>query len=99
MAYPQYATMAADLWGTSPDMALGMLTIVGIWSLVWKGFALWKSAKRRQLVWFIVLLIVNTAGILEILYIFLFSKIGRRQKAINVRRIKKPKRKLPKKKK
>ena len=30
MAYPQYATMAADLWGTSPDMALGMLTIVGI---------------------------------------------------------------------
>jgi len=52
-----------------------ILGVVSIWSLIWKGIALWKSARKRHLVWFVVLLIVNTAGILEILYIFLFSKI------------------------
>ena len=75
MAYPQYATMASDLWGISPDMALGMLTIIGIWSLIWKGFALWRAAGKRQLVWFIVFLIINTAGVLEILYLFVLSKM------------------------
>lgn len=45
-----------------------------IWSFVWKGWALWKAAKNNSQVWFIILLIVNTLGILEILYIFLFSK-------------------------
>jgi hypothetical protein len=48
--------------------------ILLVWSLVWKGFALWKSARLNQLIWFILILIVNTFGILEILYIFVFSK-------------------------
>ncbi len=41
-----------------------------IWSLIWKGIALWQSARKKHLVWFIILLVVNTMGILEILYIF-----------------------------
>jgi methionyl-tRNA synthetase len=45
-----------------------------LWSIPWKGIALWKSARKRSVVWFTVLLIVNTLGILEILYIFLFSR-------------------------
>lgn len=45
-----------------------------IWSAIWKGIALWKAAKNGDLGWFIVLLIVNTVGILEILYIYVFSK-------------------------
>lgn len=80
MAYPQYVTMTSDLWGITPEMALGMLTIVGIWSLIWKGFALWRAGRQNQMIWFIVLLIVNTIGILEILYLFIFSKMGRRTK-------------------
>lgn len=56
-------------------VSLPILLIILIWSAVWKGIALWKSARKRHLVWFIVLLVVNTLGILEILYIFLFSKI------------------------
>lgn len=44
-----------------------------LWSLLWKGFALWKSARRGESVWFIILLLVNTAGILDIMYLFLFS--------------------------
>ncbi len=45
-----------------------------IWSLIWKGLALWKAAQRGEKPWFIVMLIVNTIGILEILYIYIFSK-------------------------
>jgi len=45
-----------------------------IWSVVWKGIALWKAAKNEDLGWFVVLLVVNTVGILEILYIYVFSK-------------------------
>jgi len=48
--------------------------LAAIWTLPWKGFALWKSARLGQKWWFIILLLVNTIGILEILYIFIFSK-------------------------
>jgi len=45
-----------------------------IWSVIWKGIALWKSARNGSKPWFIVMFILNTAGILEILYIFVFGK-------------------------
>ncbi len=43
------------------------------WSLFWKGIALWRSASLRQRNWFLVLLILNTLGILEIIYLFRFA--------------------------
>lgn len=48
--------------------------ILVLWELVWKGIALWKAAKESQKYWFIAMLVLNTAGILPILYIFLFKK-------------------------
>jgi hypothetical protein len=45
-----------------------------IWSFLWKGWALWKAATKRQLIWFMVLLIFNTLGLLEIAYIFYLNK-------------------------
>ncbi|MCD6569065.1 hypothetical protein J7K70_02940 [bacterium] len=53
------------------------LYILIAWSLLWKGLALWKSARQGQKWWFIVLLIINTLGLLEILYIFVFSRENR----------------------
>jgi len=44
------------------------------WSLVWKGLALWKAAQKGSKPWFIAFLIVNTLGILEILYYYVFSE-------------------------
>lgn len=61
-----------------PDAAAGLATsaslmmavlAVAAWSYVWKAIALWKAARRDQLGWYIVLLIINTAGILEIIYL------------------------------
>ena len=51
-----------------------VLTLVMLWALPWKGFALWKAARNKHVIWFIVLFILNDLAILEILYIFIFSK-------------------------
>ena len=61
-------------------MPIWLFILLMAWSLVWKGIALWKSAKRSSALWFIVLLIVNTMGILEILYIFIFADWGKSKK-------------------
>lgn len=44
-----------------------------LWVLPWKGFALWKASQKQHKWWFVVILVVNTMGLLEILYIFYFS--------------------------
>jgi methionyl-tRNA synthetase len=49
-----------------------------VWGLVWKGFALYRAGKQAQPGWFVALFLINTLGILEILYLAFFSK--RRQR-------------------
>ena len=48
--------------------------LFALWVLPWKGVALWRAAQHRNKKWFIVLVAVNTFAILEIAYIFFFSK-------------------------
>jgi len=50
------------------------LPILVAWEMAWKGVALWRAGRHRQLAWFICLFIFNTAGILPIIYIFAFSR-------------------------
>jgi len=45
-----------------------------VWSLFWKGLALWRSARMNHKGWFIALLIINTLGIFEIIYIIATRK-------------------------
>jgi methionyl-tRNA synthetase len=53
----------------------GWLIILAlIWSLIWKGMALWKAARNSQRNWFIALLLINTLGILDIIYLLMFRK-------------------------
>ena len=51
-----------------------VMSLALAWSMTWKGIALWRAGRNAHLVWFIILLIVNTLGILEIIYIFAFSR-------------------------
>ena len=44
------------------------------WTAFWKGMALWKSARSGEKYWFIALVVINTMGLLEIAYLFLFAK-------------------------
>jgi len=45
-----------------------------VWILALKGLALWKSARQGQKIWFLALLIVNTLGLLEIIYLLCCGK-------------------------
>jgi hypothetical protein len=44
--------------------------VIAVWTVVWKGYALWLAAKHNDKRWFVALVIINTLGILEIIYIF-----------------------------
>ena len=51
-----------------------MLAPLMIWSLFWKGLSLWRAGRSNQLYWFIALLVINTMGILEFVYLVAFAK-------------------------
>lgn len=44
------------------------------WTMFWKGWALWRAAKDDQKYWFVAILLVNTLGVLEIIYLARFAK-------------------------
>lgn len=89
--------MAADAlsqFSSLLGISIWILIVIIVWSVVWKILALWKSARKKQFVWFIVLLLINTCGILEILYIYVFSEMKLGKKAVEET----PKRKIRRKK-
>jgi len=47
----------------------GVLVLVIVWTLVWKGLALWRAARASQPAWFVAMLVLNTVGLLEIAYL------------------------------
>lgn len=55
------------------DSSLWVIVLFA-WVIVWKGLALWRAARQNERWWFIALLLLNTLGILEILYFYLFSR-------------------------
>ncbi len=50
-----------------------IIMLILLWSLPWKVVALWRSARRGHLGWFLTMTILNTLAILDIIYIFFFS--------------------------
>ena len=58
----------------SQELSMNFLIVVAIiWSIIWKGIALWKASRNNQWGWFIAILLINTLGILEIIYIIGFQ--------------------------
>jgi len=62
--------MGLPMW--SPAFGLGLIILLA-WNFIWKGLALWRAAKRGEKIWFVVFLLLNTAGILEIIYLFFIT--------------------------
>lgn len=52
-------------------MHYGILIPFVILDLILRGLSLWKSARKNQNVWFIALLLVNSMGILPLIYLVL----------------------------
>ena len=70
----------AETLGMKPSpftlaVPVGLALVAALWSLFWKGLALWHSAQRGEYWWFLALLLINTLGILEIIYLFFFAKL------------------------
>ncbi len=60
---------------SSNSLAANLITIAFyLWIAVWKCLALWRAAQLKQKGWFIGLFVINSLGILEIAYLFFFSK-------------------------
>ena len=72
------------LLSSGSPVVLFLFVVFLIWIMIWKGLALWIAARNGNKGWFIALLIVNTAGLLEILYIYAFSKKAKKGKAKNI---------------
>jgi len=82
----------------TPEISLGILILIiilGIWTAIIKAIALWKCGRNNQLAWFIVLIIFQTVGILELIYLIAFQKNKRIKRKINkkIKRVKKDKEK------
>jgi sorbitol-specific phosphotransferase system component IIC len=51
-----------------------VIIILAIWDSVWKLIAMWKAGRNNHLAWFICIALINTLGILPIIYIFIQRK-------------------------
>lgn len=69
------------MFNFGPNYSWWWLPIL-LWSLFWKGWALWQAAGRKNKVWFIVIFLVNTVGLLEIFYLYFWPKISVGKKGV-----------------
>lgn len=60
------------LWTFLVPMFFIAVVLIVVLTFVLKGFALWLSARAGQKWWFIAFLVINTFGILEIVYLIWF---------------------------
>ena len=51
-----------------------VIIILVIWEAVWKLIAMWKAGRNNHLAWFICIALINTVGILPIIYILMHRK-------------------------
>ena len=65
---------------TYPLWLICIFGVIALWDVIWKAIALWKAARKGHSGWFIAIMILNTAGILPIIYIAFFSKPRRAAK-------------------
>lgn len=62
--------MSTEILTISPWLIVAVL----VWTLPWKGVALWKAAQLSHKKWFIALLIINIFAILDIIYIYFVAR-------------------------
>ena len=58
------------LFNHLPGYVIALIVVLAVWSITIKGIALYRAGKLQQKGWFVALLLINTAGILELIYLF-----------------------------
>jgi predicted Co/Zn/Cd cation transporter (cation efflux family) len=51
-----------------------IIVVLAIWDIVWKLIGLWKAGRNNELGWFIAIALINSIGILPIIYILIQRK-------------------------
>lgn len=69
---------------SQPSILFSLIFLITIWSLIWKGLALWRAAQRKQLAWFVVMLIINSAGLIPILYLLITMRSNGKAKPVKI---------------
>lgn len=59
----------------SSDLFTPVMILLVAWTLFWKSLGLWHAARKGRGGWFVLLFLFNTAGILDIIFIFGVAKI------------------------
>jgi methionyl-tRNA synthetase len=70
--------------GLASMAGLGLIfLVIGVAVISLKGYSLWTAAKRDEKWWFIILLVINTMGILELIYLyFVANKWGKSEAGV-----------------
>ena len=63
-------SLLLGLTNTQITLLLVALIVLALWDLVWKAVAMWEAAKQGSKLWFVLLLIINSVGILPIVYLW-----------------------------
>lgn len=64
----------SHMYGYPDFFNLNWILPLVVLDIILKGITLWKTARNSQKGWFIALLVVNSAGILPIIYLLFFDK-------------------------
>jgi hypothetical protein len=56
-----------------PQIWLFLIPLI-LWDLFWRGLGLWHASQKEQKFWFVALLLVNSLGLLPLLYLSFFQK-------------------------
>ncbi|PSR03649.1 MAG: hypothetical protein BRD50_05450 [Bacteroidetes bacterium SW_11_45_7] len=51
-----------------------LLALIFVWEAFWKLIAMWKSARKNQIVWFLCIALIHIIGILPIIYLLTNDK-------------------------
>ena len=84
-------------FATQTGIPLWLFVIIITWTAIWKLLGMWKAARNAHVFWFIAMAILNTVGIIPIIYIYVFSKWGKKKQNSKTKIIS-PKKKSAKKK-
>ena len=72
---------------TQLALLLGGVILLALWDLAWKAVAMWEAAKQRDKLWFVLILIINSVGIVPILYLWYQGRLfgGEKKKTDDTR--------------
>ena len=45
-----------------------------VWDVTWRLLAMWRAVKENQKIWFVLFMIVNSVGLLPIIYLVFVAK-------------------------